>query len=136
MAGQPIWYWAVRLIEARVFTTERQVEKKETNRRKYVSTNVTKKLADKVALVTGGSRSIGAAIAKRLATDGAAVALTYSAFPRPPQPSSDMAIPMGSRASSPSLRVPKPATSPARACWPMEVMRPEIGNSKARVINN
>src|SRR5689334_14455263 len=41
----------------------------------------TKPLADKVALVTGGSRSIGAAIAKRLAADGAAVAITYSASP-------------------------------------------------------
>jgi len=48
---------------------------------KIMSTNITKKLAGKVALVTGGSRSIGAAIAKRLATDGAAVALTYSASP-------------------------------------------------------
>lgn len=36
-------------------------------------------LLGKVALVTGGSRSIGAAIAKRLAKEGAAVAITYSA---------------------------------------------------------
>ena len=38
-------------------------------------------LSDKVALVTGGSRGIGAAIAKRLAQDGAAVAITYNASP-------------------------------------------------------
>lgn len=38
-------------------------------------------LAGKAALVTGGSRGIGAAVAKRLAAEGAAVALTYSSSP-------------------------------------------------------
>jgi NAD(P)-dependent dehydrogenase (short-subunit alcohol dehydrogenase family) len=44
-------------------------------------TKVSQELEGKVALVTGGSRSIGAAIAERLAASGAAVAITYNSSP-------------------------------------------------------
>jgi 3-oxoacyl-[acyl-carrier protein] reductase len=46
-----------------------------------MKTENSKSLAGKVALVTGGSRSLGAAIARRLSADGAAVAITYNASP-------------------------------------------------------
>src|SRR5277367_372401 len=39
---------------------------------------MSEKLEGKIALITGGSRGIGAAIAMRLATDGAKVAITYT----------------------------------------------------------
>src|SRR6267143_970277 len=49
-----------------------------TERTHAMNTTHERPLAGKVALVTGGSRGIGAAIAKRLAGEGANVAVTYS----------------------------------------------------------
>src|SRR3569833_2404172 len=43
--------------------------------------SMTKKLSGKVALVTGGSRGIGAASARALADEGANVAISYVASP-------------------------------------------------------
>jgi 3-oxoacyl-[acyl-carrier protein] reductase len=62
-----------------------QMEKKmsttQAQQSQQTQASMSKVLAGKVAFIQGGSRGIGAAIAKRLAANGAVVALTYISSP-------------------------------------------------------
>src|SRR5438132_971502 len=85
-----------------------------------------KNLEGKIALITGGSRGIGAAIAKRLAADGASVAITYVK-------DASAAAAVGERALTPGL-VPYSATKGAVKMFTQGLSR-EVG-SRGITVNN
>src|SRR2546422_3093136 len=62
-------------------TTSRRARRSVSRCRKEGEPRMNRTLQHKRALVTGGSRGIGAAIVKRLAREGAHVALTYVSKP-------------------------------------------------------
>ena len=80
---------------------------------------MSKKLEGKIALITGGSRGIGAAIAKRLAADGASVAITYAkGAERGSRPSSKRLNALAERRSRSRRTPPMPTPSKPRSKRP------------------
>ena len=73
------------------------------------------RLQDKRALVTGGSRGIGAAIVKRLAREGADVALTYVSKPDEANKTAAAARALGVRALAIQADSAMPRRSPRRS---------------------
>jgi 3-oxoacyl-[acyl-carrier protein] reductase len=72
MSGRPV-FLKQQIFYKTVTSDQDSVDHSQKNQRRTMST-----LTNKVAIVTGGSRGIGAAIAKRLAAEGASVAITYA----------------------------------------------------------
>ena len=85
-------------------------------------------LTGKVALVTGGSRSIGAAVVKRLAADGATVAFTFVSSAAKAQALQDEIIAAGGKAlaiqadSADAAAVQRAVASTAQACGRLAIL--------------
>ena len=88
-------------------------------------------LAGKVALVTGGSRGIGAAISKRLAHEGAHVALTYVSKPDQANATADAVRKRGVKA----LVIQADSADPAAVAGAVERTVAELGGIDILVNN-
>jgi 3-oxoacyl-[acyl-carrier protein] reductase len=75
--------------------------------------SVENRLTGKVALVTGGSRGIGAGIVRRLAAEGADVAFTYNTGKEEAGQVADQVRGVGRRASTLKARLDDPGTAAA-----------------------
>jgi 3-oxoacyl-[acyl-carrier protein] reductase len=88
-------------------------------------------LKNKRALVTGGSRGIGAAIVKRLAREGADVALTYVSKPDDANKTADAARELGVK----SLAIQADSASPESVIAAVERTAKELGGIDILVNN-
>lgn len=91
----------------------------------------TKRLEGKVALVTGGSRGIGAAIAQRLAAEGATVAITYT---KNKQAADEVVASLASTGSG-ALAYKADVSSPSESERVIEELKKSVGKLDI-VINN
>lgn len=78
----------------------------------------TQHLSGKVALIQGGSRGIGAAIVKRLAAEGAAVAFTYVSSTAKAEELQNGITAKGGKALAIRLTAPMPRPSATRSAPP------------------
>jgi 3-oxoacyl-[acyl-carrier protein] reductase len=88
-------------------------------------------LQGKKALVTGGSRGIGSAIAKRLAAEGAAVAITYAGN----KAAADATVAAIERAGGKAIAIQANAADPAAQRNAVETVAATLGGLDILVHN-
>ena len=90
-----------------------------------------KRLAGKVAIVTGASKGIGAGIAKQLAAEGAAVVVNYASS----QEGADQVVKEITGRGGKAIAVSAIAST-ATPPWPNRTTDPKVGSMLAPMINS